>query len=154
MMNVTAPTPTVVGSWELGYNAPLNESYLWAYPLRDFGVVDWRMWPVSGIKCPDQKVELTEYPDIDAALDGLTGTRIFVEPSKTNFPLDVTWLHEFDHPEDAIYIFGSAHFNPTVGRITENDMALQMPTLNNDGVLWPHQVMVAVLYDRLVKSWR
>jgi hypothetical protein len=146
--------PTVVGSWELGYSAPLTESYLWAWPLRDFGVVDWRMWPVSGIKCPEQQVSLTEYPTIDDALAGLTGQRVYLEPSNGTFPLDPIWLHDFEHPEDAIYIFGSVYFNPTVGRLTENDLVVQMPTLHDTGVPFPHQICVAVLYDRLVKSWQ
>jgi len=148
-------TVTVVGAWELGDSvSPLTESYLWAWPLREFGVTEWRMWPVSGIRCPERTVTLTEFHDINAALEGLSGQRVFLEPDNSSFPLDTIMLHEFEHPEDAIYIFGSNHFNPTVGRITDDDVALQLPTVKNSGVLWPHQVMVTVLYDRLVKSWR
>lgn len=146
---------TVVGHWELGYSAPLTELLLWAWPLREFAVEDWRMWPVSGVRNAESRsVTLTEFENIDAALEGLSGTRVFVEPDNPSFPLDTVMLHKFEHPEDAIYIFGSNHFNPTVGRITDRDVALQVPTVDNRGVLWAHQVMVTVLYDRLVKSWR
>jgi len=147
--------PTVIGSWELGYSAPLTESYLWAWPLREFEVTDWRMWPISGIRCPEQRVTLTEYPTINDALEGVK-SRIFLEPRNTSypFPSESIWLPDFEHPEEAVYVFGSNHFNPTIARVRPEDVVVTMPTVENSGVLWSHQVMVSVLYDRMVKSWR
>ena len=146
-------TVTIVGHWELSWNTPIKEAELWAIPMRDFGVYEWRMWPVSGILNQEQQVHLTEYPDLDVALKGLPGRRVFLE-ADGHFPLATTQLHEYEHPEDAVYIFGSAHFNAALARRTDADDAVQVPTVENAGALWPHQVMVAVLYDRLVKSWR
>ena len=40
----------VAGHWELSWNAPIKEVELWNFPLRDFNVSEWYMWPVSGIK--------------------------------------------------------------------------------------------------------
>jgi hypothetical protein len=147
---------TVVGRWELEWNVPQQESVLWAFPLRDFGVTDWRMWPVTGIRCPESQVTLTEGHTLDELLPE-AGVRVYLEPVCPNFPFPFPNrpLHEFEHPADAVYVFGSAHFNPTVGnRVREQDHIVTLQTVQNGGVLWPHQVLTTVLHDRLVKQWR
>lgn len=146
---------TVVGGWELSWNTPIKEAELWNLPLRDFGVVDWRMWPVSGIRQNEQAVELTEYVDLVACLDGL-GDRpwVFIEPAMELYGIEPAELVRFEHPDDPVYVFGSAHYNPIVAGLNrDGDSVVRVPTVENAGVLWPHQVLVAVLYDRLVKSW-
>jgi len=148
---------TVVGHWELSWNTPLAESHLWNLPGRAFGVDEWKMFPVTGIKNTDAgakgAVNLTEYHSFGDMLADCHGQRVFVEPTNPHNRIPMTPLHEFTHPDDAVYIFGSAHLNPCQAYAKEGDLGITMPTLNGSGVCWPHQVMVAVLYDRLVKSW-
>lgn len=144
---------TVIGHWELSWNTPLKESELWQFPLREFGVEDWVMFPVTGIRIREPKVTLIEAHTMDEALELSKGVRVFVEPA---FPKDLghVYLPEFDHPEDVTYIFGSAHLNPAAARKTDGDIVLAIPTLDNKGALWPHQCLLTILYDRLVKSWQ
>ena len=145
------------GHWEQSWLAPVTEAPMWAWPIRDFGGSDWRMWPISGIECPDQAVTLTEYRDVQAMLVDLPDdhVRVFVEPDRKVFPIDSpTPLSDFDHPAKAAYIFGSAHFNPTIANRRADDPCIVLPTVANAGVLWPTQVAVALLHDRLVKSWQ
>jgi hypothetical protein len=145
---------SVAAHWEQSWNVPLSEATLWAWPLRDFGVSDWRMWPVSGIRCPEQRVELREYESMRELLPALPADRevVFIEPADQNFPVeDRVLLPDFDHPENAAYIFGSNHFNPTVAHRT-NEPVVTIPTVENSGVIWSHQCLVTVLYDRLVKA--
>jgi hypothetical protein len=150
---------TVIGHWELSWNSPIKEAELWNMALREFGVADWWMWPVSGIRHSEHRVNLHERESFTAIMDELDqvrpdATRVFLEPRNPTFPLDSEDLHTFDHPEDVIYIFGSNHFNPTISNLRPGDLAVTIPTVRNDGVLWPHQCFVTVSYDRLVKSWQ
>jgi hypothetical protein len=145
----------IAGHWELSWNTPIKEADLWNLPLRDFGVDEWWMWPVSGIRNSEPQVSFNEVETFAEILQRFSDfTKVFVEP-RSPFPLESKDLHEFDHPEeDCVYIFGSAHFNPTVANKTDEDLAVTIPTAQNSGVLWPHQCAVTVLYDRLVKSWQ
>lgn len=130
---------------------------MWAWPIREFGGSDWRMWPVSGVQCPDQSVTLTEYHSVQEMLADLPDdyVRVFLEPDSKMFPLDApTLLPDFEHPNKAAYIFGSNHFNPTIANRRPGDPAVVLPTICNSGVLWASQVAVVLLYDRLVKAWQ
>lgn len=143
----------VVGNWELGYQAPLTELPLWNLPLRDFGVGDWWMWPISGVACNERGVSLHERASLDGILDELPDyPRVFIEPNSPHFKVEASDLSDFDHPEDCIYIFGGAHFNPVVARHREGESIVRIKTLHDTGVLWPHQVLVTVLHDRLAKE--
>lgn len=148
----------VVGHWDLSWNTPIKEAELWALPLRDFEVTDWRMWPVSGISNAEPEVDLTEYASLQDALAGLGHLSwVFMEPRQERLGvLPTSTLVHFHHPENVVYIFGSAHYNPVAaGHPRENDAVVELPTAQNKGLLWPHQVLVAALYDRMVKSsWR
>jgi hypothetical protein len=146
----------VVGHWEIGYMAPIMESEYWGLVLRDFEVDEWWMTPVSGIKNPNQEVTLHETTDYDAVFAELDPAlpRIFFEPRTNHQNPDTTWLHEFDHPTECVYVFGSAHYNPTLQHKRENDMVVTIKTKKDKGVLWSDQCVVLALYDRMVKSWQ
>lgn len=133
---------------------PMTEAPLWSLPLRDFGVSEWRMVPISGIKNREQKVPLKEYPSYEAALEGLEGTRVFFEPRTSHQNPDTIWLHDFEHPEDAVYIFGSAHYNPTLFHKRPDDVIVSIKTIQDKGVLWSHQAAVVALYDRCIRGNR
>jgi hypothetical protein len=146
----------VVGHWEQSWNVPFTEATLWAWPLREFEVTEWWMHPITGIKCPESRVELSEYSLMGEIMDAIPEDHqvVFFEPHDPNFPVeDRTLLPDFEHPEKAAYVFGSNHFNPTVANRTD-ELVVTIPTIENSGVLWSHQCMVVALYDRLVKSWR
>lgn len=147
---------TIAGRWELSWNTPIKEFELWNLAMRQFGVTDLYMWPVSGIRSPKNDVHVHEYPHLDDYLPIVRelGTLVYCEPAFPKAEPDHQFLPEFKHPEDAVYIFGSAHYNPCSHRKTENDIALAIPTIQGGGTLWPHQCMVTILYDRMVKSWQ
>ena len=124
------------------------EHYVWSLPLRDFGVDKWYMYPISGIKNNEQsKVPLIEKQTLPEILELNTGmVHVYVEP-KTDVK-----LHDFEHPENALYIFGSAHLNPMIGHKRKEDLMVTIPTKRNNGVLWADQAMVIILYDRMLKG--
>lgn len=152
----------MIGHWEQSYLAPLTEAPFWALPLRDFGVCDWWMHPVSGVVNNEQQVRLSERASLEDCMAELADrTFVFVEPPTPAFPVttDPEWLVDFDHPDEAVYVFGSAHFNSMLqGYDPNRDRHIALETHGNKGVLWPHQVAVTVLHDRLMKqkgfSWQ
>ena len=140
--------------WDIGYHAPITEQYYWALALRDFKVDEWHMAPVSGIR-PAEPVKLIEWETYDEFFESNQElTRVFIEPRTAHQNPDTTWLHEFEHPEDCVYIFGSAHYNPTLQHCREQDTVVSIKTLDDKGVLWADQAMCLVLYDRMTKSWQ
>ena len=130
----------VVGCWELGWSTPIMEFDLWTYPMRDFGVDELIMTPVSGI---DAKV--TEFKTVADAIDANPG----LVPVYIDEDADQELLH-FQHPPDALYILGKANYSPyaTVGK---QGIAVRVETKEH-GLLWPHQAAAIVLYDRYMKS--
>jgi hypothetical protein len=138
---------SVLAHWEWRDMTPITEAPLWNLPLRDFGVVDWRMVPVSGIRNSERKVTLREFSTYDAALEGCTLQRVFLEPRSHETP-ETVWLHDFEHPKDCVYIFGSAHYNPAVMHKRTEDAVVSIKTVQDKGVLWSHQAAVIALYDR------
>ena len=144
----------VAGHWELSWNTPIKEAELWNFVLRDFEVEYWYMWPVSGIKHnEEQRVHLLERRDIKEILaENQNIVNVYVEPENPLFPHNGINLRDFKHPENVLYIFGSAHFNPILGNKKDKDLSLTIPTIRNNGVLWPHQCLAILLYDKLVKG--
>ena len=138
----------VAGIWELNWNTPLCESHLWTFPLREFNIMDWAMCPVTGIKHNESntKMNLTEYQTVPEMVEDFSGdcVRVFVDEKGE------TTLDEFEHPEDAIYFFGNAGRAPTDYK-REGDLSVRLQTVTNNGVMWPHQILVAVMYDRQTK---
>lgn len=141
----------ILGHWEIGYHAPITEQYYWTLVIRDFGHDDWNMIPKSGIKNLERQVNLTEwdtYRDFFKAHPNLK--RVFLEPNHKG----AVWLHEYSHPEDCVYIFGSAHYNPTIANKREGDDVITIKTKMDTGVPWASQILAILLYDREVKSWQ
>lgn len=141
----------VAGLWELSWNTPLTESWLWSFPLREFGVTDWAMSPVTGIIHNEKwsGMSLIEYNSVEEMVNEFPQgfTRVFVD-EKGEETLDT-----FKHPDNAAYFFGKAGETPMQFK-KEGDMSVRLITVNNTGVMWPHQCLVTVLHDRLMKSGR
>lgn len=135
----------VAGMWEVGWNTPFMEHDMWEYPLRDFQVDQFYMTPVSGI----QKNGVTERDNL--------GTVINENPDLTPVWIDEdgdTLLTNFVHPTNALYLTGKTLSNPMVTYKQPHHLSVKIPTKLNStsqGLLWSHQVIVIVLYDRLMK---
>ena len=145
----------IAGHWEIDYMVPLVESYFWSWPLRDFEVTEWLMCPVSGIKNPEQRVNLTEFPDYKTMLGSCENLkRVFLEPRTNHQNPNTIWLHDFEHPKDCVYVFGSNHYNPSLSHKRKQDVAVSIKTVQDKGVIWANQCAFLVLYDRRIKPWR
>lgn len=149
----------IAGNWEIGYNSPIIEAHQWALPLRDLGADKWLMTPVSGIRNQEhQSLEFEEYANYEEMIEAYSHlTRVFLEPINPKQGVhkeDIIWLHEFEHPEDCIYIFGSAHFNPVARFKRDGDYIVTIKTKKDNGVLWSAQCAAIALYDRNLKKWQ
>jgi len=131
--------------WEVGWNVPLSEHDLWEYPLRDFGVDQFYMTPVSGIK-----KSVTERDNLGEVIN-------------ENPDLQVVWIDEsgdtnlkdFIHPKDVLYVIGKTLSTPMTTYKQNNHLSVKISTKMNggsDGLLWSHQAVILVLYDRLIKN--
>lgn len=135
---------SVLGAWESGYSYPLIEAEHWRYPLREFGVTEWVMSPVSGISVP----EVREVHDLWDEVQAQAPTRriVFIDE------LGTTSLRDYTHPDAACYVFGRSGFSPlrAYGEMVEHDSVV-IPAGAGLGLLWAHQAAVMVLFDREVK---
>ena len=130
----------VAGTWELGWSSPITEIDHWGMAMRSFGVERIAMTPVSGI----QSRFLDEYQTIEDLLEAKQDmTFVFVDEDGE------AELKDFQHPENALYIFGKANYTPfpTHG---EGHLSVRIDC-ELKGMLWPHQAMSVVLYDRASK---
>lgn len=125
--------------WEQGWFDFKTELNLWHFPLRDLGVDEFAMTPISGLNNNKVKEfhsveELIQHYDLPI----IVGTEDGEET-----------LQEFKHPKDALYIF-----NRTSGGVLPitPDHTLRIETKLNKGMLWGHQAASIILYDRLIKD--
>lgn len=135
-------TVKMAGLWEFGYACPLQEQGYWTYPLKDFGLTELCMCPVSGI-LPDNQVPLTEYNDLSEVIAANPDlTRVFVDENGE------TPICDFVHPQNALYIFGKAGQASMATYKQDGDLSVSIPTCQNLGLLWPHQAAVLLMYHR------
>jgi len=126
------------GLWELGWSAPITEAVLWEYVMREFGVERLNMAPVSGI----DKRWIYEYENVELLLNDRSHlTPVFVDENAT------TELLEFDHPNDALYLFGKGTYSP-FSAMAEEHLSLKIKS-TKPGLMWPHQALAVVMYDRV-----
>jgi len=132
----------VAGMWEDGWNVPLQESVQWEMMLREYDINTLNMTPVSGISVPWGAAPwVTEYKDMDELLEDKPDLEhVFVtERSDTE-------LSDFNHPENALYVFGRANQDT---EIPEGCKTVKIAP--GKGCLWAHQACAVVLYDRFQK---
>lgn len=139
---------SVLGSWELAWNSPIKEAELWTFVMREFEVSDWYMWPVTGIRHNDYNtISLTESNNFEDLLElNNNKTLVYVDEKGE------TDLREFQHPENACYVFGSSGHRIMARYKKPEDLSIVVPTIQGKGVLWPHQCLLTVFYDRLMKG--
>jgi len=132
----------VAGMWELGWNTPIMEYDLWAFMLRDFGVDEICMAPVSGIR-----KDVREFSSLEEAM----AKNADLVPVLVDEKGEVA-LQDFKHPENTLYVFGKASYSP-LARLPKA-LSVRIETATASGLLWPHQAAAIVLYDRQVKQWQ
>jgi hypothetical protein len=130
----------VAGIWESGWNTPIKEFDLWHYPLRDFGVDELAMTPVSGIATN----KVREFHSVEDIIQH------YELPVVICSEKGEVELGEFEHPKDALYLF-----NRTSGGVLpgNHDYSIRIETKQNKGLLWGHQAASIILYDRF-KKWQ
>lgn len=135
----------VAATWELGWNTPIKEVDLWEYVLREFSVEPFYVYPVSGIEHHYVR-ERRSIEDILSECQDATVVHVD-ERGETTLP-------EFEHPADALYVFGKVSLSVMTAHSRPGDLSVRIPTVCNLSTLWPHQAAGIVLYDRMAKSWR
>jgi hypothetical protein len=131
----------VAGIWEQGWFDFKTELNLWQFPMRELGVDELAMTPVSGMKTS----KVREFRSVDElvqhySLPLIIGTEYGECP-----------LKDFEHPQDALYLF-----NRTSGGSlpVKANYTLKVETKLDKGMLWGHQAASIILYDRLIKQWQ
>jgi len=133
----------VVGMWEFGWNTPILEYDIWEAPLREFGVDEWCMCPVSGINRKiTEKATIQEFINENSEL-----TLVFLDEKGE------IKLSEFEHPKNALYVLGKANFSPLLN-FGKGNLSVTIETQSGTGLPWAHQIISIALYDRLKKSWQ
>jgi len=133
----------VASMWELGWNTPIKELDLWKFPMRDLGVDKLYMSPVTNI----HSKKVIERDSIQDVIDEHPNLQV-VWVTETGD----TSLETFEHPENCLYITGRTNYSPFLNYSREGDITLRVPTVINKGLLWGHQAMSIVLYDRFIKN--
>ena len=101
-------------------------------------------------------ITFEKYATVEEALNAHQDlTFVFLEPKEiadaNGVPCES--LTTFDHPKDALYIFGnSGRSNIGLVDLDRGDKVVYVPTINQQQI-WPTQVASIVLYDRAKKAW-
>lgn len=130
----------VAGVWEEGWNTPIKEFDLWYYACKVFGVDEFAMTPVSGIRL-NNKVK--EFHSVDDMIQHY-GLPVIVCDENGKTP-----LKEFEHPKDALYLFNRISGGDFTGK---SDISLRIETKLKQALLWGHQAASIILYDKLMKD--
>lgn len=131
----------VAGCWEQGWNTPILEYDLWEMPVREFCIDELIMCPVSGIDA-----NVTEFEDIPAAMEANKDlVHVFID-EKGGIDLE-----DFVHPENALYIFGKVSLSTMVAYNSNNADTVRVKTPTGLNLMWPHQVLCLLMYDRMKK---
>jgi len=133
----------LAGIWEVGWNTPITEMHLWEMVVREFGVDQLYMTPVSGIanEYVDERMTMQEVLDENQDM-----TFVFTDAKSENL------LSDFLHPHNALYLFGRVGPDPTNLVRPGVDQVINVQTPYSTGLLWPHQIAAIMLYDRFKKS--
>lgn len=130
----------IISFWEQGWNTPIKEYDLWHFPSREFKVDELVMIPISGIFAQDIK-EYQFYEDIERD----DSVYVFIDEEGEED------LEDFEHPENATYVFGRSGLSSMKVYKQESDKSIKIKSPLNEGMFWGHQVACIVLYDRVKK---
>lgn len=127
----------VAGCWENGWNYPLLEYDLYAFPAKEYCVNELIMTPISGI---DKAVR--ECNSISEA--------VFLNPTLEPVFIDEDGeedLSTFNHPKNALYIVGKASYSPWKA-LGKKHRSVKIHTPTGKGRIWGHQAMILILQHR------
>jgi hypothetical protein len=126
----------VAGTWDYGWAAPKTEFDQWWAVMRSYEIPMLHMTPASGMK----HRMLTEHDSFEDMLKSTELTPVFVDEDA-----DVE-LEDFDHPDNALYVFGKANYSParTHGK-GYMSVRIDCPKV---GMFWPHQALALVMRER------
>lgn len=125
----------------------------WSYVFSNFGVDEiWERSHPSAAPSPDCKIyQNCTMVQSCAELPAARKIVVLAPPTGRYFQGDENLL-SFQHPEDAIYVFGGSHTNLTEeclgGRVP--DHLVFIPVVEYE--LYAHVAAAITLYDRLVKN--
>ena len=142
--------------WDEGWFHPNMEVTLW-HDLALAYSVDLLIMIPDLKRYNYQDINFVKYDDVETALDNHSDlTFVFLEPKNiadsANVPSES--LSSFDHPKDALYIFGNSGRN-NIGLYDQSrgDKVVYVPTIKQDQQIWSIEVASIVLYDRAKKAW-
>jgi len=134
---------TVLGMWEsVWMEAERTERRIWKQTIQAFGVDRWAMCDVRG----GPFTSPLQHPSIPEMLAANPGPKTFLIPPGRVDSID---LADYEHPSDAIYVFGNTA-QSLAGYLTNEDESVSIYT-PAAADMFGHAVLAAVLYDRLVK---
>lgn len=131
---------TLVGLWEEGWLDYKTEAFMWKQLLSAYAVDKFVMCPA---RLPP-RTNLLQFDDVSSALSELQGVRVYLDP------FGGEPLHDFKHPEDAIYIFGRAGDN-NHRHISQEDNVVKIQTPKRVDFFAICAASI-VLYDRELKN--
>ena len=140
--------------WDRGWFVPQIEYNMWMDLAIAYNVDLVIMIPDLKFSTKNS-IGFESYDSIENALSSHPElTKVFLEPKdiadNNNVPSES--LTTFDHPKDALYIFGNSAVS-NIGFVdVNNDKVVYVPTINQHQI-WSIQVASIVLYDRSKKEW-
>lgn len=151
-------TVKIAGYWDLWFTHRESEYDIsWRFMLKHFDVNEAIMIPKCGA-CDKIALDASEVPlvEMDSIEDVLLNNNelvpVIIDERGT------THLRDFQHPENALYIFGRTGGNPLdllpdwAGATVLVESAPKH--MDTSALLHPNQACSIVLYDRLMKSWQ
>jgi hypothetical protein len=147
----------LAGCWDVWQDADREYLAHWRFMVKHFGVDSLYMTPVTGIeqrpRADNSDIPLHELPTLaDVIKKNPNLTPVIVDEN------GATPLAEFEHPKNALYLFGKVGYSP-LESLPQCKVSVRIPSWATDpksslGLLHPHQAAAIVLYDRRIKSWQ
>lgn len=141
--------------WDEGWFHPNMEITLW-HDLAVAYNVDLLIMIPDMKRYNYQDIIFEKYDDINEALNNHPDlTFVFLEPKSIadQHGIPCESLSTFDHPKDALYIFGNSGVsNIGLVNLDRGDKVVYVPTLT-DRQIWSIECASIVLYDRCKKAW-
>lgn len=128
---------TLVSIWERGWFDPEVEAFMWKQLTKAYSVDRVIFTPTE----LERRTYPEQYDTMSEALDSTTGEQIFLIPNAGESLID------FEHPEDAVYIFGNAYKS----NLDIAKRIVHIPTPKSVDV-FARDAAAMVLYDRMIKN--
>lgn len=121
----------------------MMEMRYWELLKREFRVSALHMSPISGIK--NKYVE--ETANIEESISKYPDFKVVHVCEDGDVP-----LHEFKHPDKAVYIFGKGSYSPFNNMKKDSDLSLRIEVPAEKGLLLAPVCAGIILHDRFIKD--